>query len=162
MIGMSVLPSTRTLAWHEAHHAAALCLSGLPPVWARIDWPEERLGGSVRVDWEHHDPDPGTLREVLIATLMGPICDAESRLDDWPIRAYEWDVGNQRDAEQAAFLADVLGLDQVDWLGVVFKATTRSRERRFRELVVKIAGELERVEVVFQPELIRLAEGVSG
>jgi hypothetical protein len=160
---VSVLPSARALAWHEAGHAAALCVVGWPPAWVRIDWPSDSLLGSVGPDWESRDPDERTMRELLVSVLQGPISDGERRISDWPILPEQWKAGNRRDAEQAAFIAHYLGIDRAaDWGWFVFKAQRLGRTRRFRELVVAIASELERVEVLLRPELVHLTEGANG
>ena len=77
--------------------------------------------------------------------------------DDWPICAEEWDDAVQGDAEQAAFLAGVLGLDGLGWMRLVYDARQRARQRRFRLLVRAISTELERLEVLLQPELEQIA-----
>lgn len=160
---MSVtLPGLREVCMHEASHASSLIFSGMPPVLTRVDvWPGADLLGATRPDWDTHGADPPALREVLSSVLAGPILDAEPELDSWPIRPDTWADGNRKDGEQAAFLAGILRLDQVDYLGFVSKADTRSRDRRFRALVLRIAAELERVSILFQTELVALAEGVN-
>lgn len=156
-----ILPSTRAVAWHEASHAAALALAGMTPIWVRVDRPSESLLGSVRVDWEKHDPVPTNLRVVLIAALQGPISDGEL-VDDWPIDPSAWSDGSRRDAEQAAFLADALKLDEVDWRFIVYKAQALGRERQFRQLVVEIANALEHHELLLLPELEALTARVRN
>lgn len=148
-------PSTRSTCWHEAAHCASLCLAGLTPLLVRVDWPSETLLGSVKMDWENHDPTPDVMREVLLAILQGPLSDGES-VDrwDWPI-----DV-DTRDGEQCAFLADVLNLDQVDFLQIVSKAQRLGRDRTFRRLLVDISAALEDKEVLVQPELQALTDAV--
>lgn len=154
-------PTDRELAYHEAAHAAHLCLVGLTPLCARVDWPTRNLAGSVQIDWEANDPDPGTLREVLIATLLGPLIDSgELRdLDEWPVNPERW--SHQHDANTAAFIVDQLGLDQVDWLGVCFKTKRRAREFPYLRLVVAIADLLLERELVLQPELIEITHQIE-
>ncbi len=156
---MATLPSTRELAWHEAHHCAAFLLLDWPPLVARVDWPEERLGGSVKPDWESRKPDKNTMHDLLIATLMGPLADGGlPGPEGWPVDPSRWPDGCGRDAEQVAFIAQWLGMGLADYLYACFQATSLGREQRFRQLVVEVASELERVEVIFQPELIQLME----
>ena len=45
------LPTSRSIAMHEAHHAAALCLAGMVPTCVRIDRPTADLAGLVTIDW---------------------------------------------------------------------------------------------------------------
>ena len=151
------LPSTRSTCWHEAAHAAALCLAGMTPLVARVDWPTKTLAGCVSIDWERNDPTPDVLREVLLAIVQGPLANGES-VDrwDWPISV------DTPDGEQCAFLVDVLKLDQVDWLGIVCKAQRRGRDRTFRRLMVAISNALEAKEVLLQPELQALTDTVVG
>ena len=90
---------------------------------------------------------------------MGPLADGGlPGPEDWPVDPTRWPSGCGRDAEQVAFIVQSLGMGQVDYLYACFQATSLGREQRLRRLVVEIAGELERVEVIFQPELVRLME----
>lgn len=159
---MIALPAARELAAHEAHHAAALLIFGWPPLVARIDWPTQEMAGSVRPDWGSRDPDERSMRDLLIATMMGPLSDGALRMEDYPPDPDDWPEGAQRDIEQAAFIAQWLGLDRVDWVPAGYDAVALSRERRFKRLVVAIAERLERVELLLQPELIALAEEVDA
>lgn len=161
---MTVLPCTREVCWHEASHCASLILSGLTPQLVRVDWPTDQLLGAVRMDWENHDPTPDVMREVLISLLQGPI--AEGGLFEaqttWPIDPTTgWQEGTGRDVEQIQFIVDSLGLDRIDWLGIVNKAVSRARSPRFRHLVVEIATALEHTELLFQHELIALTERMT-
>ncbi len=156
-----ILPPTRQTAMHEAHHAAALCLFGMPPLVVRCDWPEERRLGWTQLDWKHNTPDRETLCQVLVATLMGPVAEGQL-IDSWPIDVDEWCEIGREDAEQVAFLADVLTFDVVDWHHAIFKAQRLAKRRDYAELVVAIATELERSELLLQPEVERLARQVMG
>lgn len=161
---MTVLPGTREVCWHEAHHAAALCLSGLTPLLVRVDWPTQELAGSVKPDWENHAPNPDVMREVLIAILQGPISAGglhEAQIT-WPIDPTTgWQDGTRRDVEQIQFIVESLGLDRIDWLGIVNEAVSLARSPRFRRLVVEIATALEHTELLFQHELIALTAKVT-
>jgi hypothetical protein len=154
---MATLPSTRELAWHEAHHCAAFLLLDWPPLVARIDWPDDRLGGSVQPDWESRNPDENTMHDLLVVTLMGPLADG-GRPDDWLIDLTCWPDGSGKDAEQVTFIVQFLDLGTADFLHVCRRVVSLGREQRFRRLVVAIASELERKEIVLQPELIQLME----
>jgi hypothetical protein len=77
-------PSSRSVASHEAHHAAALCVAGMVPKCVRTDWPERDLLGTVTVDWGD-GPDRDTAECVLIAVLLGGMTDGSKGWDAWPI-----------------------------------------------------------------------------
>lgn len=62
----------------------------------------------------------------------------------------------RRDAEHAAILANVLKFDLVDWHHHVWKANRLAMSIEFRHLVVAIAEELERVEVLDADDLRRI------
>ena len=147
--------SSAQLAWHESYHAASLCMAGMTPLVARIDG-NNGLAGSVRLDWDTHEVDDDTVREALLATILGPLSEGTMR-DEWPIIVEDWDETVQRDAEQALFLAGVLGFDGLDWMRLVYDARHRARQPRFRRLVRAISIELERLEVLLQPELEQIA-----
>jgi hypothetical protein len=53
-------------------------------------------------------------------------------------------------------LAAWLELQHGDYLWLCHKATALARDQRFRTLVVEIAQELERVELILRPELERI------
>jgi hypothetical protein len=154
-----VRPPAEQIAWHEAAHAAAFCHFGMVPIWARIDEPKQGLLGSVRPDWDTHELNRDTARNALIAVLMGPIFDG-GLLDDWPIDKDDprWPDGCNGDAEAARALADYLKLDHVDWLHIVWKARRLTRNLKFRRLLVNIATEFERVEVLYTTDLRKILE----
>lgn len=149
------LPSTRSTCYHEAAHAASLILNGWPPKVVRVDMPRGLLG-SCKVDWDARDPsDTGTLRLALISVLCGPMSDGENVTqwypDAWP---------ENRDGQQAKYLSEELGLDEVAWGFVCYKAARQCRDRHFRTLQVAIAQRLEDVEIVGQAELIAMAKDI--
>ena len=156
-----MLPRTDSTVWHEAGHAASLCLSGLTPLLVRSDWPTETLLGQVKLDWENHDPTEDVMREVLVGVLQGPIAAGEVlEVWDWPINPDAVPAECRRDAEQAAFVVDLLHLDQVDFLQIAFKAEHLGRDRTFRRLLVAISSALEEKELLFQDELQQLTDAV--
>jgi hypothetical protein len=153
--------SARALAWHEAHHCSSLLLAGLTPLWCRIDLPTPGLRGSVGVDWARWGVADDTLYAVLVATCQGPASDGELR-SAWPIVLADWDgTGSRQDGQQIQYLTQCLGIDSVGWHGLLFQVNKQSRDPAFRRLVVEIASELERVEVLLRPELEALAARVS-
>jgi hypothetical protein len=149
------LPTSRSIAMHEAHHVAALCLAGMVPKCVRIDWPTAELAGFVTVDWGD-GADPDKARRVLVAVLLGAMTEGFAGWDNWPIDPDRAPVGARRDAEQARHLADYLKLDHVGWLHLLSKANQLARCSRFRRLAVAIADELERVEVLNAQDLEEL------
>lgn len=158
------LPSTREVAWHEAYHAASLIVSGMTPLAVSVDvWsgaPDGRIG-NVKPDWHNHDFTPFTMREQLISVLLGAAADGEPQIDAacWPIDPEKWEPSHHADAEQAKFIAgEWLALDQVAWGQVVYKACERTKNKRFRRLVVEIARELEEQGELYQPELVAIDE----
>jgi hypothetical protein len=63
---------------------------------------------------------------------------------DWP---------SDGEALFARELVEQVEVDQVDWCHVLSKTNQRLRRRAFRRLVVAIANELERVEVLHADDL---------
>jgi HK97 family phage prohead protease len=103
---MSVaLPTSRSIAMHEAHHVAALCLAGMVPKCVRIDWPTAELAGFVTIDWGD-GADPDKAQRVLVAVLLGAMTEGFAGWDNWPIDPDRAPVGARRDAEQARHLAE--------------------------------------------------------
>jgi hypothetical protein len=149
-----VLPPARLIASHEASHAAALCLQAMVPKQVRIDWPKENEAGSMTIDWGDDGPDRETAERVLIAILLGAMTEGYEGWDKWPIDPDRFPIGARRDAEQARHLAGCLGIaDRAMWGFYVWRADRLAGSPEFRRLVVAIADELERVEVLTADEL---------
>jgi hypothetical protein len=137
-------------------------MSGLTPQVVRIDQPTDNDAGYVLMDWERHRLDQDTALEMMVGVLMGPLAEGDLKHDfTWPIEPDEWQVAVRRDAEVARLLARYLALDHVGWTWVLYRARRRSKDRRFRRLVVAIAAALERKEILFKHELEALAQGVE-
>ena len=66
--------------------------------------------------------------------------------------------GARGDALLARELVDHFEFDHVDWAQVVWQANQLGRRQDFRRLVVRIANELERVEVLHADDLRALME----
>jgi hypothetical protein len=148
-----VFPGARQVAVHESHHAAALILGGMPPESVRTDWPDADTAGSVTVDWAG-GINRDKAEAVLVAVLLGAMTEGFSGWREFPINPERLPVGARRDAAQAARLADYLGIsDQATWLFYVWKANQLAKRRDFRCLVVAIADELERLEVMTAEDL---------
>lgn len=150
-----MIPASRDVAWHEAHHAAALLLAGFR-VEARIDWPGDALG-SVRIIWGEDGIDSESARHDLIAALMGFVA-AREPFPEWPLKPSLAGRGLRRDTELAAKLAEYLRLDAVEWSRVCFQTARKARDPDFRRLVVALSDELERVEVLSPAATRRIYE----
>jgi hypothetical protein len=100
-------PSSRSVASHEAHHAAALCVAG----------------------GDGADRDPGEL--VLLAVVLGGMTDGYEGWRSWPIDPDSVPVGARGDAKQARHLADDLKLDRASWLHVLWKANQPTVAKTF-------------------------------
>ncbi len=147
------LPPAREVARHEAYHAAALCVQRMVPKVVRIDWPEAHAAGSMTIDWGD-GPDRDTAKRVLIAVLLGGMTEGFDGWDDWSIHPERMPVGARRDAKQARHLAGYIGIsDRPMWMFCVWKANKLAGSPEFRRLVVAIADELERVEVLTADDL---------
>jgi hypothetical protein len=152
-----IFPPSRAIAFHEASHAAALLLAGMPPTAVRVDRPDETTAGQVTLDWGD-GIDPDKAEAVLVAILLGGMEEGFAGWRDWPVDPQRLPVGARRDAEQAARLAAYLRLDEAGWLHAVWKAHRLGRRPDFRALAVAIANELERVEVLDADDLRRIHE----
>jgi hypothetical protein len=151
------LPSSRSVAIHEANHAAALMLAGMTPECVRVDWPEETSIGLTTIDW-----GDGLTREsarpVLIAILLGGTADSYHGWDEWPIDPDRVSPLARRDAAQARRLAEYLKFDMVDWAHVHWQAKQLANRQDFRRLAVAIANELEYREVLYRADLERIRQ----
>ena len=149
------------IARHEAYHAAALVCLGRPPSTVRIDWPDADTAGSTRLDWSK-GADRESSEDVIVALLLGPFGDqTEGWPPDWPIDPAACDVGASRDARQIQRLCEIWGLDRVDYSRAWWRAMRLARMPRFRRLVVAIADELERVEVLDADDIKRIADATE-
>jgi hypothetical protein len=77
-------------------------------------------------------------------------------LVSYPPDPFEVAEGAQGDALMARELIDHFDIDRVDWGHIVWKAERLVRRKDFRRLVVAIADELERVEVLTVQDLATL------
>jgi hypothetical protein len=146
-------PPAREAARHEAYHAAALCLLGMVPKEVRIDWPKEDQAGFVTIDWGD-GPDRVTATRVLISIVLGGMTEGFDGWDNWPIDPDGMHVGARCDAKQARHLAEYIGIaDRAMWGFYAWKANQLAASPEFRRLVVAIANELERVEVLTADDL---------
>lgn len=156
---MTRLPGSRERAWHEAYHASALCIAGLVPTCVRTDFPHDNAAGSVYIDWgEGGFRDPARAKDVLVSVVVGAFTEGAQGWDNWPIdprRVGESAVG---DALLARELVDHFDLPMSEWLHVLWQAKRLCKRQDFRRLVVRIADELERVEVLNADDLRALME----
>jgi hypothetical protein len=153
------LPTSRSIAMHEAHHAAALCLSGMVPRQVRTDHPRRDRLGLVSVDWGEAGVDRDGAKHVLVAILVGGMTEGFAGWQEWPIDPGRLPEGACHDAEAAAVLAGYIGVtDRATWMFYVWKANQLARRSGFRRLAVAIADELERVEMLRAEDLRNLLE----
>jgi hypothetical protein len=154
---MTTLPSSRSIAQHEAHHASALCIQGMVPECVRTDYPSATEFGRVTIDWgDRVTRDKAT--RVLVAIFLGATTEGFEGWD-WPIDVDRVPTGARYDAERARYLAHTyLKLGPVDWSYVRWQASQIARDQKFRRLVVAIADELEWREVLYADDLRKLME----
>jgi hypothetical protein len=155
------LPTSSEIAWHEAYHAAALCIVGLVPLSVRTDWPSDLEAGEVRIDWGPGGyRDPARAKDVLVSIVVGALTEGKEGwgLTDYPPDPFAIAEGGRGDALMARELIDHFEIDAVDWGHVVWKAQQLCKRRDFRRLVVRIAAELEAREVLSADDLRALME----
>jgi hypothetical protein len=155
------LPGSHERAWHEAAHAAALCIAGLVPKSARSDFPNEREAGEVIIDWgEGGFRNGAAAKAVLVATIVGGTTEGPQGWDwdNWPIDQARMAVGARGDARFVRTLLKHFEMDQVDWCHLLWQADQLWRRQDFRRLVVRISDELERVELLYPDDLRALME----
>jgi hypothetical protein len=159
-----ILPTGREIAWHEAYHAAALMLAGIVVKCVRSDWPTDRQAGAVDFVWR----GPERVKDVLVSVVAGALTEGPWGWD-WSIHPpdpFQVAEGAQGDALFARELVEEFEVDRVDWCHVLWKTNQLLRRKDFRRLVVLIAAELERVEVLHTQDLERLmardAEAVAA
>ena len=161
MSAVRTLPGGRERAWHEAYHAAALCVSGLVPKCVRTDFPRDGAAGSVDIDWgEGGHRNPAAAKAVLVSIVLGGTTEGWQgwELGNWPIDARQMAEGAVGDALMVRELLDHFEMDRVDWCHILWKTQRLLRRQDFRRLVVRIASELERVEVLHADDLRNLME----
>jgi hypothetical protein len=156
-----VLPSSRETARHEAYHAAALCLAGLVPIRVQTNWPTDHEPGAVTIDWGSGGyRDPARAKDVLVAVVAGALTEGNQGwgLDNWPIDPARMAEGARGDALMARELVEHFEMDRVDSCHVLWQVGQLGRHRDFRRLAVRIAAELERVELLYADDLRALME----
>jgi hypothetical protein len=85
MILGRILPGSREIAWHEAFHAAALCLAGIVPVSVRTDWPSDLEAGEVKIDWGPGGyRDPARATDVLVSIVAGAFTEGSQGWGEGP------------------------------------------------------------------------------
>jgi hypothetical protein len=155
------LPGARERAGHEANHAAVLCLAGLVPTCVRTDFPNQHEAGAVTVDWgEGGYRDPARATDVLVSVIVGGFTEGPQgwTWENFPVDPGAMAEGAVGDALMVRELLEYFGLGVADWAHALWKADQLGRRRDFRGLVVRIADELERVEVLNADDLRALME----
>jgi hypothetical protein len=161
----TTLPGLRERARHEAAHCAAMLHMDWPPLSCRIDFPHtngELSAGSTAPDWDGRGGlSEDGMRDFAIAVLVAFHAEGEpvTVLDGWPLEdcpRFE-NAGLSGDVRQLNFCGQWLSLTHVEFLQLVFKAERMWRDRRFRRLMVKVAEQLDDLELVLKPELQAIA-----
>jgi hypothetical protein len=155
------LPGSRERAWHEAAHASALCIAGMVPTSARTDFPAEHEAGAVIIDWgEGGFRNRASAKAVLVAIILGGTTEGQQgwEWDNWPIDPARMAEGARGDAVSARKLLEHFKLDRVDWCHLLWQADQLWRRQDFRRLLLRIADELERVELLYADDLRALME----
>ncbi len=161
MIPGRMLPTGREIAWHEAYHAAALCFAGMVPTCVRSDWPSDFKPGSVTIHWRPRGcRDPARAKDVLVSVVAGALTEGNRGWgwENWPIDPLEMAEGARGDALFAREPVQHFNINRVDWGHILWKTQQLVRRQDFRRLVVRIADELERVEVLDADDLRALME----
>ena len=130
--------------------------AGLVPKCARTDFPAAGAAGSVDVDWgEGEHREPGVPRPFLSRIVLGGTTEGWQgwEWDNWPIDAGQMAEGGVGDALMVRELFEHFEMDRVDCCPVLWRADRLGQCQDFRRLVVRIADELERVELLYADEL---------
>jgi hypothetical protein len=92
---------------------------------------------------------------VLVAIVLAGTTEGWQgwEWDNWPIDARQMAEGAVGDALTVRELLDHFEMDWVDWCNVLWQADRLGRRQDFRRLVVRIAEELERVELLYADDL---------
>lgn len=99
--------------------------------------------------------DPARAKDVLVSVVAGAFTEGKQgwSWENFPPDPFEVAEGAHGDALFARELVDHFEMDRVDWSHVLWKTEQLVRRQDFRRLVVAIANELERVELLHAPDL---------
>lgn len=135
------------------------------PGWCRTalgpTFPTMAPPGPVDIDWgKGGHRNPAAAKAVLVAIVLGGTTEGWRgwEWDNWPIDAGQMAEGAVGDALMARELAEHFEMDRVDWCHVLWQADKLGRRQDFRRLVVRIADELERVELLYANDLRALMD----
>jgi hypothetical protein len=147
------------VARHEAGHAVACILLGIPVAGARIEWgPDGWLtGGSTLTPGLFADGlDKERAHDIVVMVMCGPIMEGRD-LPEWPPSR----VAHQLDERYMAIYSDYLGLTEASWHGLCGEAYHFTCTDEFCRLWEAVTGLLERV-----PDLdevgLRIARRIGG
>jgi HK97 family phage prohead protease len=132
-------------AHHEARHAAAGLLLGLPTKHARADYPSTGTKGSVTFTVDPSDGEQ--VRALAIATLVGYM-DRWNWPPSWPQQS-----GRRDDESDLASLVSTLRLDERSWTDLCDEARGLAARSEFKRLVESIAPLLESGRILGRAEL---------
>jgi hypothetical protein len=130
------------------------------PVQVRTDVPTEDLAGVCELP-DSWAIDRNIICNVLVAIVAGGTAETGFAGWEWPLNPDRVPVGSRGDASKCAWLAEKLDFEEPDWLHVLFLARDLGRSREFRHLVVALADELERVEVLDHHDLVRIRDATQ-
>jgi hypothetical protein len=90
-----------------------------------------------------------------VAIVLGATTEGHQgwEAETWPIDPTKVAEGARGDALMVRELVEHFDFDQVDWCHILWKVQQLGRRQDFRRLVVRIADELERVEVLTADDL---------
>jgi hypothetical protein len=97
---------------------------------------------------------------VLVSVVAGALTEGKRgwAWEIWPPDPSEVAEGARGDAVFARELVQHFAIDRVDWAHILWKTEQLVRRQDFRRLVVRIANELERVEVLYADDLRALMD----
>jgi len=142
---MSALADT---AAHEARHAAAALLLGIP-IRRATAIPDYGRRGHTVVDLS--DLDPELARKAAVLIIVGQI-ESEGWPPHWPLRKN----AATTDEKQLVVLSDYLDLGEPGWSGLVSEALDLSARPEFTRLEAGLASLLERGHVLDEQTLRRV------
>jgi hypothetical protein len=131
------------------------------PKCVRTDWPSDLEAGEVTVDWgPGGHRDPARAKDVLVSVVAWALTEGKRGWDweNFPIDPRMVAEGARGDALMARQLIDHFDLDRVDWCHIIWKAEKLLCRQDSRRLVVRIAAELERAEVLHADQIRALME----